>query len=378
MNKSAFVIAIALALTSTSSASKAVVQHGSPGKPAAETVFTEEPISVETPTGTLYGTLERPHSASPVPVALIIAGSGPTDRDGNSVMLKGANNSLKLLAEGLAARGIASVRYDKRGVGETGKAMLLAAEKAKTPLREDDLRFETYIDDAVLWGKTLRADRRFSTLTVIGHSEGSLIGMVAAQRMGAHGYVSIAGSGRPVQQLILEQVKSRLPPDLLKPAEDILGQLAAGKTVESVPPALNVLFRSSVQPYLISWFRYDPAGEIAKLHIPALIVQGTTDMQTSLRDAKALATANSGATLLLVGGMNHVLKTVPDEQNRQISSYSDPTLPVAPRLIAEISRFVNEAVAKKASTEDVPMLFRGSMPAVEVRGLFCSRLTPRT
>lgn len=98
-------------------------------------------------------------------------------------MLKGANNSLKLLAEGLAARGIASVRYDKRGVGETGKAMLLAAEKAKTPLREDDLRFETYIDDVVLWGKKLRSNPGFSTLTGIGHSEGSLIGMVAAERM---------------------------------------------------------------------------------------------------------------------------------------------------------------------------------------------------
>jgi pimeloyl-ACP methyl ester carboxylesterase len=368
MNKSAFVIAIALALTSTGSASNALstVQNGSPVTPAAETAFTEEPITLETPTGTLYGTLDRPHSASPVPVALIIAGSGPTDRDGNSAMLKGANNSLKLLAEGLAARGIASVRYDKRGIGETGKAMWLAAEKAKTLLREDDLRFEIYIDDAVLWGKKLRGNPGFSSLTVIGHSEGSLIGMVAAQRMGANGYVSIAGAGRPAQQFILEQIKSQLPPGLLKPSEDILGQLAAGKTVESVPAALNVLFRPSVQPYLISWFRYDPADEIAKLRVPVLIVQGTTDMQASLRDAKALATANSAATLLLVDGMNHVLKTVPDDRDQQVSSYSDPALAVAPRLIAEISRFVNEAFADKASAEDVPMLFRGSMPAVEV------------
>jgi pimeloyl-ACP methyl ester carboxylesterase len=245
-----------------------------------------------------------------------------------------------MLAEGLAANGIASVRYDKRGIGETGKAMILAAEKAKTVLREVDLTFEDYIDDAVLWCRKLRADPRFASLTVLGHSEGSLIGMVAAQRMGANAYVSIAGAGRPLQQILLEQVKSQLPPDLLKATEGILDQLAAGKSVESVPKALNMLFRPSAQPYLISWLRYDPAKEIAKLRIPVLIVQGTTDIQASLRDANRLAAANSAGALMLIDGMNHVLKMVPAEQDKQISSYSDPSLSVAPELISAISKFV--------------------------------------
>src|SRR5712692_11388767 len=293
MNKYSFMLALVMLITLTdmsSSMAQSAVQNSSQ---AAQTTFIAEPITVETPTGMLYGRLEWPQSRSPVPVVLIISGSGPTDRDGNSPMLKGPNNSLKLLAEGLAAQGIASVRYDKRGIGETGKAMQLAAEKAKIMLREEDLSFETYIDDAVAWGKKLGGDRRFSSLTVLGHSEGSLIGMVAAQRMGAHAYVSIAGSGRPLQQIILEQVKSQLP-DLLKATEDILDQLAAGKRVESVPPALNLIFRQSIQPYMISYLRYDPAKEIAKLHLPVLIVQGTTDIQVSLQDAKALAGANSG------------------------------------------------------------------------------------
>jgi len=277
-----------------------------------------------------------------MPVVLIIAGSGPTDRDGNSPLLKGPNNSLKLLAEGLAAHGIASVRYDKRGIGETGKAMQLAAEKAKTPLREEDLSFENYIDDAVRWGNQLRADRRFSSLTVIGHSEGSLIGMVAAQRIGANVFVSIAGAGRPLQEIILNQVKSQLTPDLLKTTEHILDQLAAGKTVQSVPNELNMLLRPSAQPFLISWLRYDPSKEISKLRVPVLIVQGTTDMQVHLTDAKRLAEGNPSAKLLLIDGMNHVFKAVPNEQDKQVSSYSDPTLPVAPDLISAISRFVNE------------------------------------
>jgi uncharacterized protein len=319
------------------------------GTVSADTRFVAEPITLETPTATLYGTLERPQSRARVPVVLIIAGSGPTDRDGNSPLLPGANNSLKLLAEALAARGIASVRYDKRGVGETGKAMQLAAEKTKNVLREEDLTFETYIDDAVRWGKQLRADRRFSGLTVLGHSEGSLIGMVAAQRMDANAFVSIAGAGRPVQQIILEQVKPQFSPELLKKTEEILEQLAAGKTLASVPTELNMLFRPSIQPYMISWLRYDPAKELTKLRVPILIVQGTTDIQATLGDAKRLADGNPAAKLLLIDGMNHVLKTVPNEHNKQVSSYSDPTLPVASNLINGILTFLNQAKTQKRS-----------------------------
>lgn len=344
MKRSAFLIATVMLIAVTDmniAYAQAPVKDASPGiRP--ETTFIAEPVTLETPNGTLYGTLERPQSRSAVPVVLIIAGSGPTDRDGNSPLLKGPNNSLKLLAAGLAAQGIASVRYDKRGIGETGKAMQLAAEKAKTPLREEDLSFETLIDDAVRWGKQLHADRRFLSLTVIGHSEGSLIGMVAAQKIGAHAFVSIAGAGRPLQEIILDQVRSQLTPDLLKTTEHILEQLAAGKTVESVPAELSMLFRPSVQPYLISWLRYDPSKEISKLRMPVLIVQGTTDIQVRPADAKRLADGNPGAQLLLIDGMNHVLKKVPNEQDKQVSSYSDPTLPVAFDLIAAIGRFVNE------------------------------------
>jgi uncharacterized protein len=335
-----FVMLIMLTDMSTARAQSSV-QPGVLGNRATE-ILTTEPITLETPTGSLFGTLALPQSRSPVPVVLIVAGSGPTDRDGNSPLLKGANNSLKLLAEGLAAHGIASVRYDKRGVGETGKIMQLEAEKTKSVLREQDLSFEAFIDDAVRWGKQLRADRRFSRLAVLGHSEGSLIGMVAAQRMGADTFISIAGAGRPVQQIILEQVGSQLPPELLKTTEDILDQLSAGKTVESVPAELQILFRPSVQPYLISWLRYDPAKEIAKLSIPVLIVQGTTDLQASPEDAKRLLKGNSAAKLLFIEGMNHVLKTVPNEQKSQVSSYGDPTLPVAADLIGVIVSFAKE------------------------------------
>jgi pimeloyl-ACP methyl ester carboxylesterase len=338
-------ILVTMMMLTAVSISSAQTAPGSSSKstPNGETHFVAEPITLETPTAVLYGTLERPQTRSRVPVVLIISGSGPTDRDGNSPMLPGANNSLKLLADALAARGIASLRYDKRGIGETGKAMLLAAEKTKSVPREEDLSFETYIDDAIRWGKQLRADRRFSRLTVLGHSEGSLIGMVAAQRIRADAFVSIAGAGRPVHQVILEQVKPQFSAELLMKTEEILEQLAAGKTVASVPAELTALLRPSIQPYMISWFRYDPAKEVSKLRIPVLIVQGTTDLQTTLGDAKRLADGNPAAKLLLIEGMNHVLKTVGNEREKQVASYSDPKLPVAPELVSGISGFVNKS-----------------------------------
>lgn len=309
---------------------------------ANQTKFLEEAIKLETPTGNLYGTLLLPQSKRKVPIVLIIAGSGPTDRDGNSPLLKGSNNSLKLLAEGLAANGIASLRYDKRGIGESGKDMLLTAQKTNKMPREEDLIFDVYIDDAVLWGQKLRVDKRFSTVTLAGHSEGSLIGMAAVKKMKADAFVSIAGAGRPVGQILLEQIKAQLPPDLMKSAEDILKELTAGKTVETVPSALNVVFRRSVQPYMISWLRYDPAKEIAKLTVPVLITQGTTDIQATAQDVKLLAAAKPSAKVLMIDGMNHVLKAVPSDRDKQVASYSDPTLPVMTELIDEISSFVNK------------------------------------
>jgi uncharacterized protein len=286
----ALLITFGMALV-VGAAAQTTLKNGGAKSSGKKTVVIEEAVRVETPNGNLFGTLLLPQSKRRVPVVLIIPGSGPTDRDGNSPLLKGPNNSLKLLAEGLASNGIASLRYDKRGVGQTGKEMFLAAQKAKTVLREADLRFDAYIEDAVLWGEKLRGDKRFSTVTIAGHSEGSLIGMVAARKLPADGFISIAGSGRPAGQILLEQLKPQLTPELFKQTEEIINLLVAGQTPSSVPPQLNILFRPSIQPYMMSWLRHDPAKEIAVLTAPVLIIQGTTDKQVSVEDARLLAVA---------------------------------------------------------------------------------------
>lgn len=345
MNRYFFIslLLIALSVTAVSEAISQTTIKQDAKTSGKQTMIFEEAAKLETPSGNLYGTLLLPRSKRKMPVVLLIAGSGPTDRDGNSPLLNGANNSLKLLAEGLAAKGIASLRYDKRGVGESGKEMLLAAKNTGVMPREEDLNFDQFIDDAVKWGQKLRGDKRFSAVVIAGHSEGSLIGMVAAKKMKADAFISIAGAGRPVGQILLEQLKRQLPPDLMKTSEDIVSQLAAGKSVESAPPALNVVFRRSVQPYMISWLAYDPAKEIAKLRMPVLITQGATDIQATEQDVKLLAAANPSAKISIIDGMNHVLKNVSSDRDKQLASYSDPALPVVPELIDEISRFVNKA-----------------------------------
>lgn len=293
----------------------------------------DEPIVLDTPSGQIAGTLQLPGAAQDKPrVALIIAGSGPTDRDGNSRLIPGRNDSLKMLAVALADEGIATVRFDKRGVGAS-----LAAGAA-----ESELRFENYVDDAAAWVGKLKADPRFASVAVIGHSEGSLIGMLAAQQAGAEAFVSIAGVADGAATILRKQLAGKLPPELVPENERILVALEGGATVEQVPPALMTLYRPSVQPYLISWFKYVPAQRIAALNMPALIVQGNTDIQVEVAQANGLQRAKPDATLSIIPGMNHVFKHVRADPALQAAAYSDPALPVSPLLVKAVAGFLHK------------------------------------
>jgi len=297
--------------------------------------FTEKEQVLRTPTGDIYGTLNVPEGVSICPIVLIIPGSGPTDRNGNSsIGLK--TNAYALLASKLAENGFASLRYDKRGIAKSQSAMK----------SEMELRFETPVNDAADWIQLLKADKRFSPVIVAGHSEGSLIGMLAAQKAQASAFISIAGVGKSADKLLQDQLKVNLSPQLFFESNAILDSLRNGKTVSKVNQALLSIYRPSVQPYLISWFKYDPAIEIGKLTIPVLIVQGSTDLQVPSSDAKLLSAGCPSAKLLLIENMNHVLKESDANYSKNMATYNKPELPLKPEFVDGLLAFLHELKSK--------------------------------
>jgi fermentation-respiration switch protein FrsA (DUF1100 family) len=297
-------------------------------------------VQVENGIGALSGALMLPPGCGPFPALLIIAGSGPTDRNGNQLSAGLHTDTYFKIAEALAAQGIASVRFDKAGVGGS----VGAAPK------EIDLRVEDEAADAALWVDWLRADPRFDAVIVAGHSEGALLGLLVDESKAIDGYVSLEGAGRPIDQLLRAQLarNSGLTADLVNTANSILDELLRGRIVTNVPQELAPLFRAEVQPYLISWMRYDPAAEFAKNTVPALVIQGTTDTQVSLADAELLMKARPDARELIVEEMNHVLKPATLENESQARAYTDPSLPVRSEVIDALRILVNDVSPAQA------------------------------
>ena len=306
-----------------------IIPRGMTAQDKIETTFTETELLLKTPTGNISGTISVPVNVRKSPVVIIIAGSGPTDRDGNSPLGVKAG-SYKMLAEGLAEYGISVLRYDKRAIGKSQAAAT----------SESELRFETYINDVVDWIALLKKDKRFSKIILIGHSEGSLIGMVAANKTKISKYISVAGPGKPADKIIHEQLKNQVNTQILEESDRVMDSLRAGKTVSQFNPVLISLYRPSVQPYMISWIKYDPAAEIKKLRMPVMIIQGTTDLQVLVEDAKLLSEAKPNARLLLIDNMNHILKEADADRQKNLATYSDPDLPLKSGLTDEIAKFI--------------------------------------
>ncbi|SFK41474.1 hypothetical protein SAMN04487936_11386 [Halobacillus dabanensis] len=290
-------------------------------------------LSIETATGALYGELLMPQGEKVAPVALIIPGSGPTDRDGNSQGSPGKNDSLKLLAEELAAKGIATLRYDKRGAGRN----------ADSVVAQEEMRFDVFIDDAKQWLELLEADDRFTDIAVIGHSQGSLVGMMAAGPETTEAFISLAGAGQTIDQLLESQLKESLEGKWLEESQKILESLRDGETVTEVSQPLQSVFAPNVQPFLLSWMAYDPAEQLADLEVPTLIINGRHDLQVSAEEARRLERAKPDAEVLLFDEMNHVLKEAPETREENLATYSNPDLPLAQGLTDSIVDFLHRS-----------------------------------
>ncbi|PBQ34619.1 alpha/beta hydrolase [Sphingobacteriaceae bacterium] len=290
----------------------------------------DEIITLKTPAGDLEGSILMPAKSTPVPLVLIIAGSGPTDRNGNNSEME--NNSLKLLAAEFQKNGIASFRFDKRGIGQS----------AAMHTDESEMRPETYIEDVKSWINLLVKDKRFSRIIVAGHSEGSLFGMIAsANNKNVSGFISIAGAGKPIDEILKEQF-SKTPDNVKNIVYEMLDKLKKGDTLTNVPPLFYAIFRPSIQPYMRAWMKYNPQTEIKKLNVPILLTSGTTDIQVKEEDAQLLAKAQPKAQLSIIKNMNHVLKDCDTtEKETQLKTYNDPLLPLNREFAKVVVDFVN-------------------------------------
>lgn len=284
----------------------------------------EKEIEIPTNATTIKGTLSQPKDIKKPPLVIIIPGSGPTDRNGNNAVM--TNNSLQLLAHKLNKNHIASYRYDKNALHYPKEAKI------------DTLTFTTFIYEAQQVIKYFKKENLFSKIIVLGHSQGSLVGMLACKN-NVNGFISLAGAGESIDKIIHTQILTRAP-FLAEETQNILKELKAGNTVEKVNPMLASLFSPSVQPFLISWMQYQPKQEIKKLKIPILILNGTKDLQVDVSNAEQLHQQQPTSKMVFIENMNHILKEIKGDATENMQSYNAPHLPVSEKLINTITEFV--------------------------------------
>jgi hypothetical protein len=300
------------------------------GGPVRDSVvhFTSGPVTLE-------ATVTLPAGQGPWPAAVIIAGSGPTDRNGNSAA--GISTDMyAMLARGLAERGIASLRYDKRSLPATKGTFDLAA-----------VTLPDFAGDATAAARSLAARPDIGAISFIGHSEGGMLALLAA-RDGAPvaGLVLVSAAGRDITTILREQLGRQLPPQTLAQFDTAWRAYLEGKPFTRIP-GLDALFVPVNRRFMQSWRDLHPVELLRGLTLPTLVLQGETDLQITPEDAAALRSARADVKVMVLPGVNHVLKLASGKTvAEQMGAYTDRTLPLAPGVVTTIADFLLAAPGK--------------------------------
>ena len=209
------------------------------------------------------------------------------DRDGNGLEAEGKDGVRKLALE-LASGGVASLRLERR-------------------TSNPDPTVQQHVSDVRAWLEFAGKDARFRGIFLVGHGEGSLVGMIAARNSSIAGFVSVCGLGRPAQRELLDRIGRTRPADAAVDSSLIVSELELGRLVTDMEPGLFRYFRPSLQPYLISLFALDPAREFSDLKIPVMIVRGGLDGRSNDLETRALAAARPNARVITIPTVRHDL-----------------------------------------------------------------------
>ena len=279
------------------------------------------------------GTLLQSEDSSSKTLAIIIAGSGPTNRDGNQIAMK--NNSLKQLADFLADEGMSSFRYDKR-----------IFKLAKNQMLDESLmRFDDFVQDAadvVNYFKLYHDDEYdFDKFILIGHSQGVLVAQLASLKTAVNALILLCGTAKPIDEVMVSQV-SKQAPFLYKDLKEAFDSIKKVGYVKEYNPLLKTLLREDTQPFLQSWMMHNPTEIAKKITEPTLVIGGTTDIQVPGEEAKILAENFPNATYAIIKNMNHILKNVESLGQENLKSYNNPNLSLHDNLKSEIHDFIQK------------------------------------
>lgn len=289
---------------------------------AQEVTYTSKEVTISKH---INGTLLTSIDANKPDLAILIAGYGPTDRDGNQNFLK--TNNIKKLAIGLTKNGIATFRYDKRIVKQIRQNNV-----------DKNLSFDDFVTDAIDVLDYFKNLNQYNKIYIVGHDQGSLIGMLAAKDK-ADGFISIAGAGQTIDSVIIEQIE-KTAPQFTADTKRIFNILKSGKTTTDYPVALSSIFNIETQRFFMSWMKHNPVDIISTLNVPTLIINGTKDLQVSEAEALLLKEAAKDASIQIIKNMNHVMVTIAGDDLENSKSYNESQRPLADGLLEKIISFI--------------------------------------